>query len=250
MTDHVIVDRDGAVCVVTMNRPDKKNALTQAMYRAMCDAINGAEADPAIRCILVRGLPGAFTAGNDLDDFLKASQSSGPRISAALDFLRLLVTCGKPLVAAVDGLAVGIGTTMLFHFDFVAASTRAVFSTPFMRLGLVPEGGSSLLAPRTMGHHRAFSMLVMGRPVSAAEAHAAGFVSAVADPADVDAAAGQAAQEIAALPPEAMAISRRLLRPAPEETLRAIDQEAHHFAERMRSPEAIAAFTNFLARKK
>ncbi len=250
MSTQVNVDKDGAVLVVAMNRPEKKNALTQAMYVAMIDAINSAQTDAGVRCILIKGTPGVFSAGSDLEEFLKASQSTGPRVTAALDFLRAIAGCAKPLVASVDGLAVGIGTTMLFHCDHVVASSAAVFTTPFIRLALVPEGGSSLMVPRAMGQHRAFSMLIMGRPVSATEAQAAGFVATVAEPGTTDAVAQKAAQEIAALPPEAVAISRRLLRPDPEEVVRRIDEEARIFGERLRSPEAIAAFTSFLSRKR
>ena len=176
MTAHLIVTDDDATRVITMRRPEKKNALTQDMYRAMSDAIDTAQNNPAIRCIVITGGSGVFTAGNDLDDFLKDGTSDGdkPRASNAAKFLYSLAHNTKPLVAAVDGIAIGIGTTMLFHCDQVLVSTTATFSTPFIHLGLVPEGASSLLAPRTMGHQRAFAMLVMGRTLSADEARDAG----------------------------------------------------------------------------
>lgn len=246
MTDHVaITDQDG-VRIIAMRRPDKKNALTQAMYLAMAGALDAAHADQTIRCVLIAGSPGAFSAGNDVEDFLKAVES-GAGISAAIAFLHALARCDKPLVAAVDGLAVGIGTTMLFHCDHVVASPASRFSTPFTQLGLVPEGGSSWLAPQLIGHQRAFSLLVMGRPMDATAAHAAGLVNTLAG--DAEGEAMKAAREIANLPPEAVRLSRNLLR-SRAETVRRIDEEAVLFAQRMRSPEAIAAFRAFLSRKK
>jgi len=178
------------------------------------------------------------------------SNNDAPRASEATRFLYSLAHNAKPIIAAVDGVAIGIGTTMLFHCDYVIASTAARFSTPFIHLGLVPEGASSLLAPRTMGHQRAFAMLVMGRTLSAEEAEAAGFVNAVVAPGHTEPEARKVAREISALPAEAVAISRRLLKLPPEDLTRRIDQEGHLFGERMRSKEAVAAFKAFFARKK
>ena len=253
MTGHVIVADDNAVRIISMRRPEKKNAITREMYRTMSKAINAAQNNPAIRCILITGGSGVFTAGNDLDDFPKDSasgSSGGPRASDAVTFLHALAHNTKSLIAAVEGLAIGIGATMLFHCDHVIAGSTATFSTPFIHLGLVPEGGSSLLAPRTMGYQRAFAMLVMGHALSAEEAREAGFVTTVVAPGDAEAEAGKIARGICALPAEAVAISRQLLKPSPEELTRRIDQEAHLFAERLRSEEAIAAFQAFFARKK
>ena len=167
MTEHLIVSDEDATRVITLRRPEKKNAITQDMYRAMSDAIDKAQNNPDIRCIIITGGSGVFTAGNDLEDFLKdgTSNTDAPRASNAVKFLYSLAHNVKPIIAAVDGVAIGIGTTMLFHCDYVLASTTATFSTPFIHLGLVPEGASSLLMPRTMGHQRAFAMLVMGRTV-------------------------------------------------------------------------------------
>ncbi|WP_022722106.1 crotonase/enoyl-CoA hydratase family protein [Rhodopseudomonas sp. B29] len=252
MSEYLIVtDEDGAR-IITMRRPEKKNALTQDMYRAMSDAIDTAQNNPDIRCLIITGVAGVFTAGNDLDDFLKAGTdtSGAPRASAATKFLYSLAHNVKPIIAAVDGIAIGIGTTMLFHCDYVLASTAAVFSTPFIQLGLVPEGASSLLAPRMMGHHRAFAMLVMGHKVSAEQAREAGFVNAVVAPGHTEAEAKKAARELCALPAEAVAISRKLLRLPPDEITRRIDQETHLFSERMKSKEAVSAFMRFFQRKK
>jgi enoyl-CoA hydratase/carnithine racemase len=252
MPEHLIVTDEDATRVITLRRPEKKNAITQDMYREMRDAINSAQDAPGIRCIVITGGNGVFTAGNDLEDFLKdgTSNPDTPRKSNAIKFLYALAQNTKPIVAAVDGIAIGIGTTMLFHCDYVVASTTATFSTPFIHLGLVPEGASSLLMPRTMGHQRAFSTLVMGRTVSAEDARVAGFVNDVVAPGETEARARQVAREIGALPAEAVAISRKLLRPSPEDLTRRIDQESHLFGERMRSTEAVAAFKAFFARKK
>jgi enoyl-CoA hydratase/carnithine racemase len=252
MTGHVTVTDEDAVRVITLRRPEKKNAITQDMYRDMSQAIDAAQNNASIRCLIISGGPGVFTAGNDLEDFLKdgTSNSEAPRTSNAVKFLHSLAHNAKPIVAAVDGIAIGIGTTMLFHCDQVIASTKATFATPFIHLGLVPEGASSLLAPWLMGHQRAFAMLVMGRTLNAEEARAAGFVNTVVASDHLDDEARKVAREIAALPAEAVAVSRKLLRHAPEDLTRRIDRESHLFGERMRSAEAIAAFKAFFARKK
>jgi enoyl-CoA hydratase/carnithine racemase len=182
MTDHVIVTDDGPIRTVRMNRADKKNALTNAMYERMTDALETAGSNDAIRCVVIAGVPGAFTAGNDLQDFLAIATSTEGLARPVRNFLPALVHCGKPMVAAVSGVAVGIGTTMLFHCDHVVASREARFMTPFTSLGLVPEAASSLIAPRMMGHARAFSLLVMGRPLDAAQAKDAGLVNTVVAP--------------------------------------------------------------------
>ncbi len=240
MTGHLIVTDEDATRVITLRRPEKKNAITQDMYRAMSDAIDTAQNNPNIRCIIITGGSGVFTAGNDLEDFLKdgTSNTDTPRASNATKFLYSLAHNVKPIIAAVDGVAIGIGTTMLFHCDYVLASKTATFSTPFIHLGLVPEGASSLLMPRTMGYQRAFATLVMGRTVSADE------------PGHTEAEARKVAREICALPAEAVAISRKLLKLPPEDLTRRIDQESHLFGERMRSTEAVAAFKAFFSRKK
>jgi len=252
MTDHVIVTDEDATRIITMRRPDKKNALTQTMYIAMANAIKSAQSDHSIRSIVISGGSGVFTSGNDLEDFAKANPPivDNNKTPAAIQFLKALAYNDKPLIGAVDGIAVGIGTTMLFHCDYVLASTTAIFSTPFIHLGLVPEAASSLLAPRTMGHHRAFSMLVMGRNVSAEDAREAGFVNVVVAPGHTEVEARKVAREISLLPKEALALTRRLLKPPREDVLRRMDEESHHFAERLKSDEARQAFDSFLTRKK
>lgn len=253
MTEHIIVADDKHARIITMRRPEKKNAVTHDMYRAMSEAIDTAQNNPDVRCFIITGgSGGVFTAGNDVDDFLDhgTRQVDVSRASNAVKFLYSLAHNTKPIIAAVDGIAVGIGTTMLFHCDYVLASKTATFSTPFMRLGLIPEAASSLLMPRTMGYQRAFAMLVMGRTIDADQAHEAGFVNEVVAPGHTEAEARKVAREICDLPAEAVAMTRRLLKLPPEDMTRRIDQEAHLFAERMRSKEALAAFKAFASRRK
>lgn len=250
MTEHVIVTDEDATRIIRLRRPEKKNALTQDMYLTMSEAIDSAQNNPSIRCMIITGGSGVFTAGNDVDDLLRASQGLGSRPLNAVKFLHSLVQNQKPIIAAVDGVAVGIGATMVFHCDYVLASTTATFSTPFIHLGLVPEGASSLLVPMAIGHQRAFSMLVMGRPISAEDARIAGFVNAVVAPGHTEVEARKVALDICALPVEAATLSRKLLKRPPDELMRRIEQESHMFGERMESAEAIAAFKSFLARRK
>jgi enoyl-CoA hydratase/carnithine racemase len=248
MTDVLVTD-DGPIRTVRMQRPEKKNALTLAMYDTMAAALERANTEAAIRCVIIAGLPGAFCAGNDLADFLAAASHGttiGPPI---LRFLYALARSEKPLVAAVGGVAVGVGTTMLLHCDHVVAAAEAKLSTPFVSLGVVPEAASSLIAPRLMGHARAFSLLVMGQSLSAHEAQNAGLVNTVVPAADVEAQALAAARHIAALPHEAVLASRRLLRGSPKEIIARIDEEAAEFKRRLASPESQAALRAFLSRK-
>jgi enoyl-CoA hydratase/carnithine racemase len=220
------------------------------MYEAMTAALESAAASATVRCVVIAGSPGAFCAGNDLQDFLDASDRAEGLAPPLMRFLHVLARAEKPLVAAVSGLAVGIGTTMLLHCDYVVAASDARLSTPFVQLGLVPEAASSLLAPRRMGHARAFALLAMGRPLDAGAAEAAGLVNAVVAPADVDAHAIEAARDIAALPAAALAATRALLRGSPDEAIERIEAEADLFKIRLASAEARAAFERFLAKKK
>ena len=250
MSNSVVITDNAGVRIIRMNRPEKKNALTQPMYAAMTRALREAEASEAIRCVMIAGAPGTFCAGADIAEFLEAAQSGALRPST-VEFLKTLAHNRKPLVAAVGGIAVGIGVTMLFHCDHVVAAADATFTTPFLKLALIPEAASSLLAPMRMGYARAFSMLVMGRPLSATEAKEAGIVNTVvAMAAAVDDVALKAAREIAALPAGAVAVSRALMRGRLDEIDRQIDTEVMHFRERLQSDEARAAFAAFLSRKK
>ena len=250
MSEHIIVADEDSTRTITMRRPEKKTTLTQEMYLAMSDAIDSAQSNPAIRCLIITGRSGVFTAGNDIGDFLQAATAKDDvaRPRNAVIFLQSLVNNKKPIIAAVDGIAIGI--TMVFHCDYVLASTTAAFQSPFIQYGLVPEGASSLLLPRMVGHQLAFSMLVMGRPMSAEVARTAGFVNMVVPPGHAIVEARKVAREICALPADVVAISRKLLKLPTEDLVRRIGQEDHFFGERMRSPEAIAAFQNFFMRKK
>ena len=249
MTEHLIVADEAATRIIRMRRPEKRNAITREMFRAMSDAIDTAQNNPDIRCIIITGGSGVFTSGNDIEDLLTESRSKAdPRASNLVKFLYSLVHNVKPVIAAVDGVAMGIGTTMLFHCDYVLASTTATFSTPFSSFGLVPQAASSLLMPRTMGYQRAFAMLVMGRTMSADDARVAGFVNTVVAPGHTEVEARKVARDICALPADAVAISRRLLKLPPEDITRRIDQESHLYGERMQSDEAIAAFNTFVGR--
>jgi enoyl-CoA hydratase/carnithine racemase len=250
MTSLVDVTDESGIRTLRMNRPDKKNALTAAMYDAMAAALTGTRTDQTVRCVMIAGVPGAFCAGNDLDEFRQAAADGQGLGDSVLRFLHALAYCERPLVAAVDGLAIGVGTTMLLHCDYVVASAAARFATPFVGLGLVPEAASTLLAPRLMGPRRAFAMLVMGEPLDAATAQSIGLINAVADSAEVEAQALAAARKIAGLPPDAVLASRRMIRGEPEELAERIDLEADFFRERLQSPEAQAAFAAFFARKK
>jgi len=248
MTAEIVVMEEDGVRIIRMNRPDKKNALTQPMYAEMTRALREAEASDAIRCVVLAGCPGAFCAGSDISDFQKRAEGGLKPIT--VDFLHALVRNPKPLLAAVDGLAIGIGTTMLLHCDYVIATPAATFATPFTKLGLIPEAASSLLGPMRMGHARAFALLVMGRSMSAEEAKAAGLINALVDTGALDSAIMQAARDVAALPAGAVALARKLMRGDLDELVRRVDTEAMHFKERLQSEEARAAFAAFLGRKK
>ncbi len=245
MTSEIVIWREGAVQILRIARPEKKNALTGAMYGALADAIEAGDADDAIAAHIITGSDGVFTAGNDIRDFLATAQGSGGLDRSVVRFIRLLPVVKKPLIAAVDGNAIGIGTTMLFHCDLVYAAPDATFATPFLDLGLIPEAASSLLMPRRMGYVRAFAMLALGDPLSADDAVAAGFVNAIVPASDIEAAAFGAAKRLAQKPPEALALARRLMRGDPAEILARMDEEVAAFRERLRSPEAIEAFTAF-----
>ncbi|MBY5917611.1 crotonase/enoyl-CoA hydratase family protein [Rhizobium leguminosarum] len=251
MTDYIIVEQPSAypgVQSIRFNRPEKKNAITRAMYRTMADALNAANTNPDIRATAFLGTEGCFSAGNDLNDFLAAAMGGRGLEQEILDFLYALVKAEKPVVSGVDGLAVGIGTTIHLHCDLTIASSRSQFRTPFVDLALVPEAGSSLVAPRLMGHQRAFAMLAAGEAFSADEAKEAGLVWKVVEPGEVDSLTLGLAAKLAAKPPEALRIARDLIRGDRGEIIARIDEEARHFSARLKSAEARAAFEAFMRR--
>jgi len=245
----IVIERRGGVQAIRMNRPEKKNAITRAMYAAMATALRAGDADPAVRCQLILGVPGAFSAGNDIADFMAVAMG-GEGGTEVFDFLVALATAGKPLVSAADGIAVGIGTTIHLHCDLTLATARTSFSTPFVDLGLVPEAGSSLLAPRLLGQQRAFALLALGESLPAENALAAGLIHAVVDEAGLDAAAFALAARLAAKPPEALQISRRLLRGDRADIVARIEEEGRAFRARLASDEARQAFMAFMSRGK
>lgn len=249
MTELEITIRDG-VQTIRFTRPEKKNALLSTMYAAMTEALAAGDALDEVAAHAFVGSGGIFSAGSDISEFLARANGGAALGGPVLQFIRTLPRVSKPMIAAVDGLAVGIGTTLLFHCDLVYASPAARFQTPFLDLGLLPEAGSSLLAPRLMGPQRAFEMLVLGEPFDAERAREAGLVNRIVPADQVEAAAVTAAQRLAAKPPAALAASRRLLKGDPDEIVARVDEEARLFAERLTSPEAREAFSAFLEKRK
>ena len=249
VTGHVEITREGAGQIVRMNRPDKKNAITRAMYAAMAGALTAGDADPAIRVHVILGVPGAFSSGNDLADFM-AVATGGEGGMEVYDFLLALATARKPVVSGVDGIAVGIGTTINLHCDLTLATPRTEFRTPFVDLGLVPEAGSSLLAPAVLGRQGAFALLALGEGFSAERAKAAGLIHAVVPEDALEAETLAAAARIAEKPPEALRIARDLMLGDRDALVARIREEGAHFRARLKSNEARQAFMAFMIRKK
>ncbi|MFJ6322725.1 MULTISPECIES: crotonase/enoyl-CoA hydratase family protein [unclassified Rhizobium] len=250
MTDHILIERSETaphIQIIRFNRPEKKNAITRAMYQAMTDALRAADEASDIRVNVFLGTEGCFSAGNDMADFL-AFAMGGSMGREVVDFLVALASARKPVVSGVDGLAIGIGTTIHLHCDLTVASDRSLFKTPFVDLALVPEAASSLIAPRVMGQQRAFALLALGEGFSAAQAKEAGLIWKVTAPEAVEAETLSLAAKLAAKPPEALRIARDLMRGPPDTVLDRIQQEAGHFAAQLKSAEARAAFEAFMKR--
>jgi enoyl-CoA hydratase/carnithine racemase len=240
---------DNGIQTITFNRPAKKNAITSTMYRHLADAFRTANEDAAVRVILLVGQPDIFTSGNDLEDFLKAPPSGNE--SPVFRFLHAISTAEKPVVAAVRGAAIGIGTTMLLHCDLVYAGRGARFSLPFVQLGLCPEAASSLLLPQMLGYHRAAEKLLLGEVFGAEEALDIGFVNQVLDDDAVLAHAGQQAAKLAALPASAIRTTKWLMKgDLGADVAERIKKESEAFREMLGSPEAREAFSAFLAKRK
>lgn len=244
----IIVSRDAGVMEIRFNRPEKKNAITNAMYGEMADALAEAEADGGVRSVLFTANGDFFTAGNDLKDFAAqaAGAFEGPRHVGR--FLENLISAEKPIVAAVQGHAVGVGATMLFHCDLVYIAETARLTTPFVDLGLVPENASSLTFVQRLGHARAFAMLGLCEPLSGADAAAFGLANAALQAEAVEPAARAAAAALAQKPAEALRITKRLMRQR-EPLLARMREEGELFAQRLKSPEAAAAFAAFLQKR-
>ena len=251
MTEHVKIERHGAVLAAILNRPDKKNALTGEMYEALSLALATASADATLAVVLFAGEGGVFTAGNDIADFATAAQNpSGVEDSPGGKFIRALARFEKPMIAAVEGNAVGIGTTLCFHCDLVYAAPSARFRMPFVDLGLVPEAGASMLAPLRFGAAKAAEFLLLGDAFDAETARQIGFVNALAPAEGLRALAMEKAQALAAKPRAAMLATRRLLRGDREPLYAHMEAELEAFAAAVRSPEARKAFMAFLGKGK
>ena len=249
MTDQVMISVSGRVMRIRMNRPEKKNALTQAMYRGLAQAIERAEADSAVRVMTISGVGEAFTSGNDLKDFLD-TPAMGPD-APVMRFLSTLALARKPLIGAVNGLAVGIGVTMLLHCDLVYAVEEAVFQLPFVNLGVVPEAASSLLLPRLVGHQRAAELLFFGDRFDARRALGLGLVNSLHSASALEGAVASAAEALAAKPPGALRLTKELLKGA---ALRGavearMEEERVHFESRLQSAEAREAMQAFLEKR-
>ena len=247
MTDTVLVTRDAGVMEIAFNRPEKKNALTRDMYAAVVDALVSADADPTDRVVILTGVGETFTSGNDIKDF--QTRAAGPNTSAASPFLTTISTMQKPLIGAVNGAAIGVGTTMLAHCDLIVAGRSARFVMPFTSLGLVPEAGSSLLFPRMVGNQRAGALLLLGEPIGAETALEWGFVYQVVDDAALMETARGLARRMAALPPQAVRETKKLIRHGQPEIGPRIAEELELFRQRLASPEAGEAFAAFVEKR-
>jgi enoyl-CoA hydratase/carnithine racemase len=248
MSEQILYSKDGAIASLRFNRPEKKNAITVAMYQALLDGLNDAARDDAIRAVGIFGAE-VFTAGNDLGDFLAAGAQNHGEELPVIKLIRAMIAFPKPLLAGVKGVAIGFGTTMLMHCDAVVAGRSARFALPFARLGLVPEAGSSVIFPLIAGRMRASWLMLSGEQFGAEEAHHIGLVTRVTDDADVDGAVTTMCGALAELPPKAIASTKRLLKARFADLVeRAVSDETAAFGAALQSEEARAAFTKFLAR--
>ncbi len=249
MTDHVTANSAQGILTLTLARPEKMNSITNAMYAALADALTAADQDPAVRVVVIRGEGAMFTAGNDLAEFAAvATGAAGAGESQAPRFLRALAGSTRPVVAAVNGRAVGVGTTMLLHCDFVVLGEDALLSTPFVNLALVPEAASTLLLPARIGHARAFEMVALGKPITAAQALDWGIANRVVPSAETHREAHQVAELLAKQATGSLKATKALMRQA-QAVATQMELERAQFAERLRSPEAREAFTAFAQKR-
>jgi len=249
MSQQIIVETRDRITRIELNRPEKKNALNPGMYAAMAQALIAADADAQVRAVLIHGQSGCFTSGNDVKDFLELPR--GPADSPASGFLRAISGAKKPLVAAVGGPAVGVGTTMLLHCDLVYAAPNARLQMPFVPLGLLPEAASSLLLPAMAGYRRAAEMLLLGGPFGAEKALAAGIVTEIVPEGELLERARQAAAALAALPPASVRMTKELMKRGLAQAVQErMTEELQLFGERLRSPEAKEALSAFMEKRK
>lgn len=249
MSDNIRVETRDRITRIQLHRPDKKNAITQAMYQAMADAIRDAEADSETRVMLIHGTDDCFSSGNDMMDFL--NNPPADESSSVVHFLRGISQAQKPVVAAVNGVAIGIGTTLLLHCDLVYAGKSARLQLPFVNIGISPEAGSSLILPAMMGHQRAAELLLLGEMIEAAHARELGLVNAVVDDAAVMDKALEKAQRLAAQPPQSLRITKSLMKRANQEQVQSVmDSEAEQFMALLQGDEAREAMTAFMEKRK
>jgi enoyl-CoA hydratase/carnithine racemase len=249
MTDHIRVAQEGGILTLTLARPEKKNALTNAMYDAVVREMNRADDDPAVRVVLLQAEGDMFTAGNDIGDFAAVATGAAPQRSiGASPFLLALAHLTKPLIAAVQGNAVGVGTTMLLHCDMVFIAEGAQLTTPFVNLALVPEAASTWLLPARIGYARAYAMFALGQPIDGKTAAHIGIATAAVPSAEVRKRALEAARALALKPAGALRAMKKLMRDV--ETIKAVMQrEGEEFQARLKSPEAIEAFRAFAEKR-
>jgi enoyl-CoA hydratase/carnithine racemase len=244
----ILTERSGNILSIQLNRPTKKNAMTLSMYVTMAELLNGAAKDDQIRVVLWHGAGNSFSAGNDIEDFMKSPP--GPGESPQSQLIQALINFEKPLIAAVQGAAIGGGTTMLAHCDFVYAGESAKFQLPFVNLGLVPEFGSSYLLPQRFGYTHAAELILLGKPFDASRAAELGLVTQVVPDQSLLATATETARGLAAKPAAAVQASKRLIKSVFREQLeQAVNLELEVFAERVRSDEAKQAFTAFFSKR-
>ncbi|MGW8462681.1 enoyl-CoA hydratase-related protein [Pseudomonas sp. CLCA07] len=248
MTETIQIERERSLLTLRLNRPEKKNALTRAMYSHMAEALKQADTNPEINAVLITGSAECFTAGNDIADFIQQPPDSLD--SPVFHFMLNLLECRKPVIAAVAGAAVGIGTTMLLHCDLVYVSRDARLRMPFVNLGLCPEFGSSLILPRLLGHAKAAELLLLGEGFSGEQAAEWGIATeALSSGEETLTKAREMALRFESMPPEAVRISKQLMKAPDRELIRkVIEEEGALFTQRLRSPEALAALTGFIKR--
>ena len=245
----ILVNTEAGVMTLTLNRVERKNSITVAMYAALADALEAAAGDAAVRVVVLQGHETVFCAGNDIGDFLNSPPAGEG--SPVFRFLRAIAQFPKPVIAAVCGPAVGIGTTMLFHCDLVYAGDNAAFSMPFVNLGLCPEAASSLLVPRMLGYHRAAEALLLGDPFMAEAALEVGLANRVLPPTEANAYAQQQARKLAGKPITSLVETKRLMKKSSiQEVLRQMDEEGQSFARMLREPAAREAFSAFMEKRK
>jgi enoyl-CoA hydratase/carnithine racemase len=250
-SDAVNVSVKDRIAQIEINRPEKKNALSLAMYVALADAFERADEDPAVRVVLIQGQPNVFTSGNDLKDFMQFNADEPFESGAIYRFLCAISGASKPVIAAVNGAAIGIGVTLLLHCDLVYAGESAVLQLPFVNLGLCPEAASSYLLPRLVGYQRAAELLLFGEAISARYARELGLVNEVLRDDEVQARALTRARELAAQPPSSLRITKRLLKQGQAtDVLRVMSEEGSHFRARLSSAEAKEAFAAFMGKRK